>query len=75
MPYLFLRIHYMLLANKRTQQNSGKGTRSLFYKLKSILQKKKLRPRNRLNLDKNVTQCIYRNKKLIIVKEILHRNL
>ena len=55
MPYLFLRIHYMLLANKRTQQNSGKGTRSLFYKLKSILQKTKAKKSFKSHLARSMT--------------------
>ena len=37
MPYLFLGIRYMLLANKRTQKQRKKKARSLFLKLKSIL--------------------------------------
>ena len=51
MPYFFLGIRYMLLANKRTQKNSEKKARSLFFKLKTKFVKKTLRPKNGLNLE------------------------
>ena len=50
MPYLFLGIRYMLLANKRTQKTAKKKARSLFLKL-NLFCKKQLRPNNRLNLE------------------------
>ena len=64
----------MLLANKRIQKTTKKMHVAYFLS-KNPFCKKTLRPKNRLNLEKNVTQCKYRNKKLINLKEILHRNL
>ena len=37
MPYFFLGIRYMLLANKRIQKKAKKNARRLFFKQKSIL--------------------------------------
>ena len=65
----------MLLANKRIQKTAKKMhvayflSKNLFCK-KNIKAKKSFKSRI-----KNVTQCNYRNKKLINLKEILHRNL
>ena len=50
MPYFFLGVRYMLLANKRTQNTAKKKARSLFFKL-NLFCKKTLRPKNRFNLE------------------------
>ena len=68
----FLGIRYMLLANKRTGR---KKARSLFFKLKSILLENIKAKKSFKSRIKSATQCNYRNKTLIILKEILHRNL
>ena len=52
MPYFFLGIRYMLLANNRTQKQRQKAP-SLFLKAKKSF-------KSRI---KNVTQCNFRNKK------------
>ena len=65
----------MLLANKRTQKNSEKNARSLFFKLKLFCKKNIKAKKSFKSRIKNVTQCNYRNKKLINLKEILHRKL
>ena len=65
----------MLLANKRIQKNSEKNARRLFFKQKSILYKNIKAKKSFKSRIKNVTQCNYRNKKLINLKKILHRNL
>ena len=65
----------MLLANKRTQKTATKKARSLFFKLKSIV-KKKSKAKNRLNLELKMSHNVtVETKKLIILKEILRRNL
>ena len=65
----------MLLANKRIQKNSEKMHVAYFLS-KNPFCKKTLRPKKSFKSRiKNVTQCNYRNKKLINLKEILLRNL
>ena len=64
----------MLLANKRIHKTAKK--KHVAYLLsKNLFCKKTLRPKSFKSRIKNVTQCNYRNKKLINLKEILHRNL
>ena len=50
MPYIFLEIRYMLLANKRIHKTAKK--KHVAYLLsKNLFCKKTLRPKNRLNLE------------------------
>ena len=65
----------MLLANKRIQKTAKKMHVAYIFKQKSILQKNIKAKKSFKSRIKNVTQCNYRNKKLINLKEILHRNL
>ena len=65
----------MLLANKRIHKTAKKKARRLFIKQKSILSKNIKAKQSFKSRIKNVTHCNYRNKKLINLKEILHRNL
>ena len=59
----------MLLANPPPPKKKAKN-RHVAYFVKNIKAKKSFKSRI-----KNVTQCNYRNKKLITLKEILQRNL
>ena len=47
MPYFFLGIRYMLLANKRTQKTAKKA-RSLFFKAKIYFVKKNIKAKKSL---------------------------
>ena len=76
MPYFFLGIRYMLLANKRTQKKNSEKMHVAYFLSKNLFCKKTSRPKKSFKSRiKNVTQCNYRSKKLINLKEILHRNL
>ena len=50
MPYFFLGIRYMLLANKRIQK-TAKKLHVAYFLSKNLFRKKTLRPKNRLNLE------------------------
>ena len=65
----------MLLANKRIQI-SAKIMHVAYFLSKNLFCKKNIKAKKSFKSRiKNVTQCNYRSKKLIDLKEILHRNL
>ena len=64
--------YYWLIKEYKKQR---KKARRLFFKQKSILLENIKAKRSLKSRIKNVTQCNYRNKKLINLKESLHRNL
>ena len=71
----FLGIRYMLLANKRTQKTAKNMHVAYFLSLNLFCKKNIKAKKSSKSRIKIVTQCNYRNKKLINLKEILHRNL
>ena len=65
----------MPLANKRIQKTAKKMHVAYFLSKNPFCKKNYKAKKSFKSRIKNVTQCNYRNKKLINLKEILHRNL
>ena len=66
MPYFFLGIRYMLLANKRIQK-IAKKLHVAYFLSKNLFCKKTLRPKNRLNLEQKMSHNVTTETKNLFI--------